>query len=99
MGTATIHAEVNLDHWHPTSHLVQLEPPLRRFNPVDGSPQDWEYVVVHIKTPGEWPGNAGADVFPSNAQAEFVTDTMAPISRHEQGSLENVLHQLGYDTQ
>lgn len=97
MGSAAIHNDVNLDHWHPVSHLVQLDPPLRRYNPMDGSPQDWEYVVVHIKSPDNWPGTAGVDVFPSDEHAGFVTDTMAPISRHEYAPLNEILARLGYD--
>lgn len=94
MGTASI-KNVELIHWHLGSHLVQLNPPLKKFDVDTGEAVLHEYVICHVKEGGF---GRGIDVFPTNANAEFVNDTMQVISRtSEEWSLDEYLEKLGYE--
>lgn len=85
---------VDMTAWPPTSWLVQLDPPLRRYNPEDGTLNgEYDFVVVTCQdaTP------RASYVFPSNAEGGFVDPTMRPMRTRDYGTPAAVLAQIGYD--
>lgn len=97
MPEATIKYETPTDGWPHGTTLVELDPPLRRFDVLTGDPIDYPYVMVHVRSPETFPGNTGVTLFPSNEAGEFVSPTMQPIGEYPYGMLHSVLKQMGYD--
>jgi hypothetical protein len=95
--TATIKYDVSTTHWPTESTLVQLNPPLRRYSVIDGSPRDFEYIIVHVRTPAVHKANAGVDIFPSDAEANPIDSTMVSYGQFDHAAMHSVLKQMGYE--
>lgn len=97
MAEATIRYDVGTTHWPVESTLVQLDPPLRRYDVKTGEPVDYDHVIVHIRSPRTHSGNSGADLFAATEAADAIHTTMIPLDSFEYGALHSVLKSMGYE--
>lgn len=93
MADATIIYDITMTAWPPTTYLVHLSEPLKRFDPETGDPAgEYDYVAVCCKDSVP----KAAHIFPSTETGDFVDSTMTPLRTRDFGVLHSVLKQLGY---
>lgn len=92
----TVPANTVMVGWPPDSYLVQIDPPLKRFNPATGEPAG-EYSHIAVQIPRAEMAENDALVYPSTPKGEFVDSTMSPIRTVAGGVLHSVLKGLGYE--
>lgn len=89
---ATVLYDVSMAHWPPTTWLVELAPPLRRYNPETGAPVDHTHVAVCTKDSNP----RAATVYASDAEGGFPDPTLTALSTYDYATLPGVLSQMGY---
>lgn len=83
---------VDMTGWPPTTWLVALDPPLKRFDPETGEPTEYGHIALTCQEAEP----RGAYVFPSDETGGFVDPTMSPMRTRDYGLPQAVLAQLGY---
>ena len=94
MLNATILDDATMTAWPPTTYLVQLDQPLRRFNPEDGTLLD-EHTYIAVCCKSSEPREV--HVFPATSEGGFVDSSMTPIRRRDYATIEQALQGLGYE--
>lgn len=90
---AYITIDIDMSGWPPTTYLVQLSDPLRRFDPETGElAGEHEFIALCCKDSRP----QAAYVFPSTETGGFVDPTMVPMRTRDYGLPHAVLAQLGY---
>lgn len=98
MSTATINYDQSTAHWPPESFHVQLDPPLKRFDPHDGKPILYDWIMVTCKHSRHYgAGQDCVEVFPTDEAGNFVQDYMIPLSKYDYGQVHSVLKAMGYE--
>jgi len=83
---------VDMTGWPPTTWLVRLDTPLKRFDPETGDATEYDHIALTIQD-----ANPRASfVFPSNAEGGFVDPSMQPMRTRDYGTRDAVLGMLGY---
>lgn len=91
MANATI-LSTDMSAWPPTTYLVQLDEPLKRYDPETGEPEEFEYVALTVQEAEP----RQSYIFPANADGGFVDGQMIPMRRRDYGLPHSILMQLGY---
>lgn len=93
--TATI-LDVPMGNWPPDSTLVEVDPPMTRFDPATGELAG-EYSHVAVQVPRAEMVESDARIYPSTPTGGFVDPTMTPIRTGSGGVLHSVLKSMGYE--
>jgi hypothetical protein len=83
---------VTMTDWPPTTWLLHLDEPMKRFDPETGEATEYDYVALTCKDSEP----RAAYVFPSTAAGEFVDASMTPMRTRDYGLPHSVMAQLGY---
>lgn len=94
--TETLPASTVMMSWPPDSYLVQIDPPIKRFDPATGELAG-SYTHIAVQIPRAEMAENDANIFPSTPTGQFVDPTMAPIRTVAGGVLHSVLKSMGYE--
>jgi hypothetical protein len=87
-----------MTHWPPHTVLVYLDQRIHYYDRETGEQLCTKYIAVNSRHPDiHCADQARVDIFPCDADGNFVEDTMMPIRKVPFTRISKVLGDLGFD--
>lgn len=97
MATATILKDGGeMAHWPPQSTLVELDPPLQKYDVDTGEPDLHKWIVVQRQQKLFGAAEDATYIFAVDGDGGFVREFMTPLEKREPGQVHSVLKAMGY---